>query len=83
MKKMRALGSNVIVSRIAGAKTTESGIILRSSDGPDKARIEVLGPDVTEVEVGEIALVNWNKASPIEDDTYLININEVVFIYED
>ena len=83
----RPTGSNVIVSRIEGSKETESGIILKSSQEPDKAKIIAIGPDVTEVAVDEVALVNWNSSRKItgveEEELYVIPITEVIFIYEE
>lgn len=78
----RATKNNVIVERIAAEKVTESGLILKSSAEPDKAKILSVGPDATnDVSVGEIALVNWNKATKIEDETYILNVNEIVMVY--
>ena len=80
---IRPLNNKVIVERIAAEKETSSGIILKSTDGPDRAKIIAIGPDVTDVAVGEVALINWNKASKAEGDTYVIPVDEIVFIYED
>jgi len=84
----RPTGSNVIVSRIAGSKETESGIILKTSQEPDRAKIIAIGPDVTEVAVDEVALVNWQRSTRIsgleeDEELYVLPITEVVFVYED
>jgi co-chaperonin GroES (HSP10) len=79
---MRALKSNVIVERIAGEKTTSFGFILKSSEGPDLAKITSIGSDVTEVEVGNVVLVDWNQATQIEDDIFILSIDDVVLVYE-
>lgn len=80
---IRPLGNKIVVERIAAEKATNSGIILKTTDGPDRAKILAIGPDVNEVSVGEIALVNWNAASKAEGETYVIPSTEVIFIYED
>ena len=79
---IKPLGNKIVVSRIAAEKQTSSGIILRSSEEPDKAKVEAIGPDVTEVEVGDVALVNWNKASKAEDETYVLPITEVIWVFD-
>jgi co-chaperonin GroES (HSP10) len=78
---MKPLRDNIIVTRIAGETETASGIILKSSQGPDKAKVIALGPLVDEVEIGDELLLNWNKASKVEDETYVVPITEVIFIY--
>lgn len=84
---IRPTGSNVLVSRIAGAKETESGIILKSSQEPDKAKVLGIGPEVEQVSVDEIALVNWNAARKVSsagdpEELYIIAESEIVLVYE-
>lgn len=79
---MQPTRDNIIVKRIAAEKETASGIILKSTDGPDRAKIIALGPKVDEVEVGDEVLLNWVKAVKVEDETYVVPITEVIFIYE-
>ena len=64
---IRPLGNKVVVERIAAEKATSSGIILKRTDVPDKAKILAIGPDVDDVVIGEVALVNWNAASAAGD----------------
>ena len=78
---MKPLRDNIIVERIAGEKETASGIILKSSQGPDKAKVVALGPLVDEVAIDDELLLNWNKAVKVEDETYIVPITEVIFIY--
>ena len=56
------LADKVIVERIAAEKTTSSGIVLQRSDEVDRAEVISIGPDVDEVQVGDIVLLNWNAA---------------------
>lgn len=79
---MKPLHNKVIVERVAGATTTESGIILQRSDEVDRAKIVSVGPDVTEVSVGEVALIDWNKAVKF-GDLYVVTVNNIVFVYEE
>ena len=80
---IRPLGNKVVVERESTKEnTTESGIILKSSQEPDKAVIIAIGPEVDEVQVGERVLLNWNKATKFEGEMYVVPITEVIFVYE-
>jgi co-chaperonin GroES (HSP10) len=78
---MKPLRDNIIVTRIAAEKQTESGIILKHTEAPDRAKVVSLGPKVDEVSVDDEVLLNWNRAVKIEDENYIVPINEVIFIY--
>jgi chaperonin GroES len=79
---IKPLGNRIVVERLEASKTTESGIILRSTPDPDRAKVLAVGPLVDEVEVGDVVLVNWNAAVK-SGDYYVITIDHVVFIYEE
>ena len=79
----RPLGDNVLVERIAASKETASGIILKTTEEPDKAKILAIGPEVDEVAVDEVAVVNWNAATKVQDELYIINIDHVILVIED
>ena len=79
----RPTGKNVLIERIAAQKETSSGIILKSAEEPDKAKILAIGPEIDEVSVDEVAVVNWNAATKIQDELYIINIDHVVLVIED
>lgn len=79
----RPTGKNVLVERIAASKETASGIILKSTQEPDRAKIIAIGPEIDEVAVDEIAVVNWNAATKVEDELYIINIDHIVLVIED
>ena len=38
--------------------------------------------NLRKVEVGDEVLLNWVKAVKVEDETYVVPITEVIFIYE-
>jgi co-chaperonin GroES (HSP10) len=78
---MKPTRDNIIVIRIAAAKATHSGIILKSADEPDKAEVIAIGNKVEEVNIGDTVLLNWNKATKIENETYVVPITEVIWIY--
>ena len=80
---IRPLNKNVVVTRVAAAKETASGIILKRSDEPDLAIVEAVADDVTEVVVGEKTLVNWNKATKYSDEQYVISVDEIILVLED
>lgn len=82
MKNMKPTKNNVLVSRVTPTLETESGIILRESLNPDRALVEAIGPDVTEISVGEEAMVDWNRSTDIGDGKYIISIDNIVMVFE-
>lgn len=79
---MKPTRDNVLISRVEPNLTTESGIILKNPLEPDRALIKGIGPDVTEVSVGEETMVDWNKAVSVGDNEYIIDINDIVMVFE-
>jgi co-chaperonin GroES (HSP10) len=79
---MKPTRDNILVERIAGSTETSFGIILKSSLEDDKAIVKEIGPDVTEVKIGDVVFLNWNAATKIEDEKFIVPIKEVIFIYE-
>ena len=79
---IKPLGNKIVVSRIAAAKQTQSGIILKTTEEPDKAKVEAVGPDVDEVQLDDVVLINWNKAVKADDELYVLPITEVIFVFE-
>ena len=78
---MRPLHNKVIVERIPGENVTPSGIVLQRSNEVDRARIVAVGPDAKEVSVGEIVLLDWNKAVKTGDQ-FVVTEDNIVFVYE-
>ena len=74
------LSNKILIKRIEGSKQTDSGIILKRTEEPDRAEVIAIGPDVDEVEVGDIVLLDWNTAIK-SGDYYVARIDGVVFIY--
>jgi co-chaperonin GroES (HSP10) len=83
----RPTGNKVLVERVAAKKESAGGIILKSTEEPDKAKIVAIGPEVTDVVVGEIAIINWTRAVSVgsgsEDELYILPIDEVVMVIEE
>jgi chaperonin GroES len=76
------LNDKIIVERIEASKETASGIILKSSGEPDRAKVIAVSDNLDEISVGEELIVNWNGAVKIQDDIYTMNIEHVVAVYE-
>jgi chaperonin GroES len=79
---IKPLKNKVVVERVENVKTTASGIILRSSPEPDKAKVLAVGPDAEDVSVGDVVLLDWNAAVPI-DNKYVVSSTSIVLIYGD
>jgi co-chaperonin GroES (HSP10) len=75
------LKQHIIVQRIEGVKETASGIILKTSEEPDKAVVVAVAEDIDEVSIGDELLINWNKLAKLDDDHYRIHIDNVIAIY--
>ena len=75
------LSDKVIVERIEGEKQTSSGIILKRTEEVDRAKVLAVGPDVDEVQVGDVVLLNWNAAIKVEGELYSTKVENIVFIY--
>lgn len=79
---MKPLHNKVIVERIPGETVTSSGIVLQNSHEVDRAKIIAIGPDVKEVSVGEVVLLDWNKVIK-SGEYFIITEDNIVFVYED
>jgi co-chaperonin GroES (HSP10) len=77
------LHKNIIIERQENDLTTQSGIILQSTDEADKAIVIAVGNEVEYVDEGEVVLVNWNKAVKIEGKLYKVVEEDVVGVFED
>ena len=78
---IRPLGNKVVVERIAAEKATSSGIVLQRTDEPDRAEVVSVGPEVDEVKVGDILLVNWNEAQKA-GDLYVMPVTAAIWVFE-
>ena len=76
------LSDKIIVERIEASKETASGIILKSSGEPDRAKVITVADNLDEVSINDELLVNWNGAVKLENDIYSIDIEHVVAVYD-
>jgi len=63
------LKTQVLVAENKKEDTTESGIIIEGTRGMGntaKATVLAVGPDVTDVKVDDVVLIDWAKASPVK-----------------
>jgi co-chaperonin GroES (HSP10) len=63
------LKTQVLVAENKKEDTTESGIIIECTRGTGntaKATVLAVGPDVTDVKVNDVILLDWSKASPVK-----------------
>lgn len=79
---MIPLHNKVIVQQIENQSVSSGGIILNRSEEPDRARVVAVGPDVDEVSVDEIVLIDWNKAVKA-GDFHVVTVDNIVFVYEE
>lgn len=67
---VKPMGDRVLVAENKKEKTTESGIIMagdaRGVGDSAKATVLAIGPDVKDVKVGDVILIEWGKASPVK-----------------
>jgi chaperonin GroES len=67
--EIRPINDRILVAENKKENTTASGIVIEGARGVgDTAQGTVLaiGPDVTEVKVGDVVLLDWAKASPVK-----------------
>jgi chaperonin GroES len=81
---IKPLNNNVIIKRIKKEEVTSGGIVLPGGDRDeaDRALVEAIGPDVTDVKVGDTVLVNWQKAPKIEGELYKVIMEDIIGIFE-
>ena len=75
------LKQHIIVERLESVKETASGIILKSSEEPDVAKVVAVAEYIDEVSIGDELLVNWNKLAKLDENTYRIHIDNVIAVY--
>jgi len=62
----RPLGKKVLVAENKRNNTTESGIIIEGADRHGESRsgtVLAIGPDVTQVQMGDKILLDWSKSA--------------------
>ena len=79
---MRPLHNKVLIERIAAERLSAGGIVLQSSEGPDRGKVLAVGPEAKEVFVGEVVLLNWNAAVKAGDN-YIVSQDQIVLVFEE
>ena len=80
---------NVLVAENAREKVTESGIIVEGREGLGESKsgtVLAIGPNCTEVKVGDKILLTWNKAQVVTIDgaqRVIIDEENIVAVLED
>lgn len=82
---VRPLKDNVIIERQEKEQVTAGGIVLPGGDREvaDKAVVVAIGPEVSDINEGDVVLVNWNKASKIDEKIYKVSFEDIIGIFED
>lgn len=67
-KIVTPLGKRILIAEAKQKSETTSGIILAGSgdDNSKAAIVLAVGPEVTEVEIGDTIYIVWAKASPVK-----------------
>jgi co-chaperonin GroES (HSP10) len=65
---VQPLKDRVLVAENKRENTTESGIVLQGAgfDQSKSGTVLAIGPDVTDVKVGDVIYLEWNKASVVK-----------------
>lgn len=83
---IQPIGKKLAVVKLKSETQTESGIfIAKGIETVDKAKVIAIGPEVTEVKVGETVLINWNSAAQTTIDgipVYILKEEDVVGVFE-
>ena len=83
---LRPLGNKLIVQLIQKETVSPGGIVLTRADATEATRGKVfaVGPDVEDINVGDIILPNWNKAKKTSDGdqaVYVVLDEDVVAVF--
>lgn len=68
---VKPLFKKVLVAEIKAVTKSDVGIILDGADSvreQNRAKVLAVGPDVTDVQVGDVILLDWTKASVVKVD---------------
>jgi chaperonin GroES len=88
MSILKPIKNNVIVELVEKEKVTSGGIILQKADPTEANRglVVAIGPEVTDVVLGQEVLPNWNAARKMkfdEQNLYVVDEDEIVLIFEE
>jgi chaperonin GroES len=67
--EIRPMNDRILVAENKRDNKTESGIILEGTRGTGeaaRATVLAIGPEVKDVKVGDVVLIDWSKASAVK-----------------
>jgi co-chaperonin GroES (HSP10) len=84
---LKPIKKNVIVEVIQKEKVSSGGILLAEVDREEASKGIVIGigPEVTEVKLGEVILPNWQKAkkSKFDDQEFwIVHEDDIVLVFD-
>ena len=84
---LKPIKKNVIVKAIEKEKVSSGGIILADVDreAATKGQVVAIGTEVTEVQVDEVILPNWQKAkkSKFDDQEFwVIHEDDIILVFD-
>lgn len=68
---VKPLFKKVLIAEVKAVTKSESGIILDGANSvreQNRAKVLAIGPDVTDVKVDDLILLDWTKASVVKVD---------------
>lgn len=84
---LKPIKKNVIIKAIEKEKVSSGGIILADVDreAATKGQVIAIGTEVTEVQVDEVILPNWQKAkkSKFDDQEFwVIHEDDIILVFD-
>ena len=85
---VKPLHKKVLVAENKTETVTESGLILEGANSvreSKRATVIAVGPEVTTVKVGDVVLLEWNKASVVkigDAQRAMIDEDNIVAVFE-
>ena len=66
--KLQALKKRCIIEQVKTEQVNPSGLIVNTHDNNPRARIVSVGSEVTEVQVGDVVVVDWRYVVQVTKD---------------
>ena len=86
---VKPTAKKVLVAENNRENTTESGIVIQGAAGLGDSKtgtVLAIGPDVTDVKIGDIIYLMWNKAKVVTVDgaqRVIVEQDDIVAVQED
>ena len=86
MSSIRPIKKNVLLAAIEKEQKSSTGLIIQGSFGDAQyCKVLAIGPDVTEVAVGDTVFPTWNACKIVkaeEGERLVIDEKDIIFIVE-